>query len=99
MSTTRTRDREKPSTVHRCGGCGASWTPLGAAHCSACHATFSTSRLFDLHRVAKGERGTCLDPDTVTNRNGQRLLFWRDGMWRGPELTDEQRARWGRGAT
>lgn len=31
-----------------CGGCPSTWTALGAAHCSACHRTFSNVGLFDL---------------------------------------------------
>ena len=48
--------------------------------------------LFDAHRSADGDHGTCLDPATVVGRHGERRLFFRAGMWRGPELTEEQRA-------
>lgn len=74
-----------------CGGCDASWTALGTAHCSACHQTFASVGLFDAHRSQDGEHGTCLDPETVLSRDGERRLFFRDGMWRGPEMTAEAR--------
>jgi hypothetical protein len=79
-----------------CGGCGASWTGLAAAHCSACHRTFAAARLFDDHRSMVGprEHGSCRNPVTIT-RGGKRIMFWREGMWRGPEMTDEDRARRG----
>jgi hypothetical protein len=64
-----------------CGGCDATWTGLNVAHCAACHETFSTARLFDEHRSADGEHGSCLRPE---DRPG---MFFRRGMWRGPEWT------------
>jgi len=73
-----------------CSGCRAGWTALNAAHCSGCHRTFAGPGLFDIHRTAEGR---CLDPELVVGRDGQRRLFFRTGMWRGPELTDEQRAK------
>jgi hypothetical protein len=79
-----------------CSRCDTTWTALGAAHCGSCHETFSTSGLFDLHRHARGEHGGCLDPATVL-RSGDRAMFYRDGMWRGPELSEEAKtARFGR---
>lgn len=84
-------------TLIVCGDCTTTWTAGGAAHCSACHRLFSTPRLFDLHRSTKGgEHGSCLAPDLIANASGDRLLFLRDGMWRGPEMTEEQKlARFG----
>lgn len=76
-----------------CSGCPAAWTAKSAAHCGGCHRLFATSTLFDAHRSVDGPHGTCLDPETVVGRDGERRLFFRDGMWRGPELTDEQRAK------
>lgn len=39
--------------------------------------------------------GTCRDPATLTYRAGQRageqVMFWRDGLWRAPEMTDEEK--------
>lgn len=80
-----------PSQI-TCGGCDASWTALGAAHCAACHTLYATPGLFDLHRSQHGEHGACLDPATVKNK-GVPLLFFRDGMWRGPEMTPKETAR------
>jgi hypothetical protein len=34
----------------------------------------------------------------VTNRAGEQVLFERDGIWSGPEMTDEAKARFGRDA-
>jgi hypothetical protein len=73
-------------TEIRCGGCPATWTAPGAAHCAACHRTFSGVSLFDLHRSQYGERGSCQDPGDV-----RHMMFLRDGMWRGPEMTEEGR--------
>jgi hypothetical protein len=72
--------------------CDQQWTALGAAHCGECHRTFSSTGLFDKHRYVFGEHGACLDPAEMMNK-GQRAAYFRDGMWRGPELSDEQRAR------
>jgi hypothetical protein len=86
----------RPHPPITCGGCDATWTGTGRAHCSAsgCHRTFATAALFDRHRSAAGEHGTCLDPETLVNReSGERLMFHRDGMWRSPEMTEEQKAK------
>lgn len=92
-------DRPRGDAAGTCGGCDHVWTGLGAAHCAArgCHRTFSTTRLFDLHRSTRGgEHGTCADPEKIRNRDGEPTMFFRDGMWRGPEMTDEQKlARFG----
>ena len=92
--TSETRDPNR-GIAFSCSGCESRWTGTSRAHCAApgCHRTFSTPNLFDLHRSARGDRGTCLDPATVRNRHGERLLFFRDGLWRGPEMTDVERAR------
>lgn len=72
-----------------CNGCDHTWTAPGAAHCGGCHtAPFATVSVFDQHRSVAGEHGTCLDPATVRNRSGDRVLFLRDGMWRGPEMDE-----------
>jgi hypothetical protein len=81
-----------------CGGCPTTWTGEGRAHCSKCHRLFSSVSTFDRHRSMAGPHGTCLDPETVTNGDGIRLLFFRNGMWCGPEMTDQQKAAaFGRG--
>ena len=66
-----------------CSGCEARWTGQGRAHCGACHRTFATAGRFDRHR-----RGfACVDPAGI---GGMREV---DGIWRGPEMTDAQKAR------
>ena len=93
--TTPTPKTAPPIT---CSGCTNTWTAGGAAHCAApgCHRLFSTPRLFDLHRSVKGEHGACLDPEEIFNGSGERVMYLRDGMFRGPEMTAEQKlARFG----
>lgn len=86
------RDR-RPTTPNTCGGCDATWTAPTAAHCGCCHHTFASVRLFDDHRSATGEHGACIDPETIRHgKTGERLMFFRHGMWRGPEMTPEQKA-------
>ncbi|HEX5345953.1 MAG TPA: hypothetical protein VFW64_02455 [Pseudonocardiaceae bacterium] len=84
-----------PHGPHSCSGCSAVWTGARTAHCSACHSTFATESLFDAHRSIAGCYGTCRDPATLTYRAGQRageqVMFWRDGLWRAPEMTDEEK--------
>lgn len=82
---------DKPARVrpNTCSGCLSTWTGLSVAHCGGCHETFATVGLFDAHRVD----GHCVHPFEVRTRGGEPRLFFRDGMWRGPELTDEQRAK------
>lgn len=48
---------------------------------SACHCSGCK------HRSAYGERGRCLDPAELPG------LEFRLGMWRGPEMTEEQKAK------
>lgn len=62
--------------------CNQTWTALNAAHCAVCHRTFSAVSLFDKHR--KVTPGECAIPEGTEFRNG---------MWRGPEMTDEEKAR------
>lgn len=85
----RTRnDRRRPAEHHRCRGCDHTWTALGAAHCSACHRTFTVPSLFDKHRTAHGEHGQCKNPAHIQNQAGEPLMWFRHGMWRGAEITD-----------
>jgi hypothetical protein len=69
--------------------------PARTAHCSACHSTFATDGLFDAHRSIAGCYGTCRDPTTLGyragRRAGERVMLWRDGLWRAPEMTDEEK--------
>lgn len=72
------------------------WTAPGAAHCAGCHRTWSGVALFDRHRTGYGEHGQCQDPAAMLDKSGAPLCEFRDGMWRGPEMTDEQKlARFG----
>lgn len=85
--------RNLPANAITCGTCEEWWTALGAAHCSGCHRTFSTTNLFDRHRSSVGAHGSCLDPEKVVNTKGDRIMFFRDNMWRGPEMTAEQKQK------
>ena len=78
---------------HTCGGCDNRWTGLAMAHCSACHRTFATVSLFDRHRSQCGPRGACLDPESLVDSDGYRVMFHRGGMWRGKEPTEAERLR------
>lgn len=93
-------DRRTPAP-NTCGGCDATWTAPTAAHCAAsnCNRTFASVGLFDDHRSARGKHGACIDPETIQHgKTGERLMFFRNGMWRGPEMTQEQKAAaFGRG--
>lgn len=91
-------DAQPTRTLISCSGCPNTWTAGGAAHCAApgCHRLFSTPRLFDLHRSVRGEHGACLNPEQIRNGSGERIMFLRDGMYRGPEMTEAQKlARFG----
>ena len=86
-----------------CSGCSATWTGTSVCHCSSCHRTFAGVRVFDLHRTQYGEHGTCRRPaDMIVTsglRAGEPVMFLRDGIWRGPELSDEQKSRFGQRAS
>ncbi len=91
----------KPPAPNTCGTCSATWTGVSVCHCAGCHCTFVTATLFDAHRVQYGERGACRRPADLTftsgPRSGEPVMFFREGMWRGPEMTEEQKlARFGR---
>lgn len=74
-----------------CGGCAVEWSGLAVAHCGACHRTFASVRLFDIHRSPVGKHGSCRNPERVTDRDGKRVLFWRDGLWRGRPMTEGEK--------
>jgi hypothetical protein len=83
---------------HSCNRCGHRWSALGACHCTGCcrrgageRSTFSGLALFDRHRSSVGEHGRCIAPESIRSQDGQPVMWHRDGMWRGPELTTEQR--------
>lgn len=52
--------------VFTCGGCDNTWTAGGAAHCSGCHRTFSTTATFDKHRAA----GRCVIGKLAAGKDG-----------------------------
>lgn len=83
--------------TNTCSGCDARWKSVTAAHCGNCHRTFSSVSLFDAHRSTAGEHGKCLDPAKLRDGKGNRTHYWREGhsglMWRGPELTEEQKEK------
>ena len=84
--------------THRCAGCDQTWTALNACHCGGCHETFSGIWLFDWHRTAIGEHGSCVEPRNVVTGDDKPIMFFREGMWRGPEMTPEEKRRaesWG----
>jgi hypothetical protein len=93
---TGTRSYAAPHGPHTCSGCPAVWTGSRAAHATCCHRTFASVSLFDAHRSIVGSHGTCKDPAALTfqsgPRAGARVMFYRDGIWRSPEMTDEQKA-------
>lgn len=92
MSIQETKER-KPTPLNSCRGCPEVWAAAGAAHCSGCHQTFSSVTLFDHHRSAVGEYGTCLDPLGLHDKAGYRTHLFRDGMWRSPEMTEDEKTR------
>lgn len=75
-----------------CSGCAAQWNASATAHCGSCHRSFSGVSLFDRHRYITQTSGGCIDPAELMS-NGKRVAFLRDGVWRYPELTDDQRVR------
>jgi len=77
--------------MHTCGGCTATWTGTRKAHCSGCHTTWATVRLFDRHRCAEGEHGSCVDPTSLVDGAGRPKVVLRDGVWGGPERTEAQK--------
>jgi len=76
--------------IAKCSRCGSTWTALSAAHCGECCVTFSGVNLFDRHRYVTRDHGGCVDPAEMMEK-GRRVAFYRNGMWRGPELSEEQR--------
>lgn len=72
--------------------CGHTWTGLSPAHCSACHKTFAAPGLFDRHRTAHGDHGQCKNPAHIHHQTtGEPLMYYRNGMWRGREMTDAEK--------
>lgn len=64
----------------------------GAAHCAACHRTFTSTRAFDTHRVDNG----CVDPGTYLRRDGRRMFAARADATGAPvweHVASAQKAR------
>lgn len=78
-----------------CGGCDNTWTGLTYAHCGACHITFAGVGLFDRHREREeGGDAHCVAPPMIVDKNDDPMMFLRaDGIWHGPEATEEQKAK------
>lgn len=76
-----------------CGGCDTRWTGFNRCHCSGCHRTFSGLALFDAHRRDIRGVGTCLNPAQITTKTGDPAMRLDGGLWRGPELTAEQKTQ------
>lgn len=79
----------RPGEIVSCGGCTVTWKGVGAAHCGACHLTFSSTKWFDRHR----RLGRCIEPIDIRDAQGYQVLRQVDGMWRGPEIEDWARDR------
>lgn len=77
-----------------CNTCHVTWGGLSRCHCCACHITFSSVRYFDQHRWSRGKEHGCWHPSEL--RTGGLPLVCRDGVWGGPEMSEEQKlARFG----
>lgn len=50
--------------------------------CAGCDHVFANPDLFDSHRSLTGEHGACQEPQMVTDRLGNRVMFYRAGVWR-----------------
>jgi hypothetical protein len=71
--------------------CGKTIAGTRACHCSACCETFSGIELFDRHRNQHGERGSCIDPSTMSGVERRD-----DGVWAHPPMDEATRAAFGR---
>jgi hypothetical protein len=88
-------ESSRTAPPNSCSGCTTTWTGVAAAHCPACHRLFASPKLFDQHRETTRDptdQGRCLDP-AVVRHNGLRVMFFREGMWRGPAMSTEAAAR------
>lgn len=76
----------RASSVIGCGGCSVTWTGLSRCHCAAdtCHVTLSGVSLFEQHRRG----GRCTPPDQMTVAGEPLRLV--DGVWRGPQMSDDE---------
>lgn len=73
------------TSEHHCQDCHRTWTGTAQAHCVVCHRHFTADSNAVKHRNAAG---ACVDPETVTNRRGERMLYAVESkygvMWGGP---------------
>jgi hypothetical protein len=69
-------DKVKNLATGRCR-CGRQWSGLAECHCTVCHCHFSRVTQFDMHRV----NDTCVDPLTITDKNGEPKIKVRDSVW------------------
>lgn len=67
------RDKTHCSTCHR------SWRSMIESHCTACHNHFSNDRAFLRHQNSEG----CVDPETKTNRAGEKVFSKKPYTTRG----------------
>lgn len=69
-----------------CRDCGAEWAGTGPCHCTGCHETFSSESSFTMHqRIDKEGHGTCLDPEEMLTKAGERRLIRnKRGHWGAP---------------
>jgi len=77
--------RDRPDLLtHSCGRCGARWSGLDRAHCTACpaHRTFDDVALYDAHR----QNGQCLAPSRLG------LVRNKGGIWQRRLRTSSRRA-------
>lgn len=79
--------------MNTCSRCPATWGGRRMAHCGACHCTFASVALFDLHRVSEGEHGRCLHPAYVEDRDGKPRMRLLGSVWHGPEMPAEVLAK------
>lgn len=79
----------RPAEIVCCGGCAARWSGTLIAHCGACHLSFGSTRWFDRHR----RLDRCLDPIDIRDPEGYQAMRLVDGVWRGPDASEEMKAR------
>lgn len=79
--------------------CDCRFTGGITAHCSACHRTFTGVSPFGRHqRLAEG-RTVCLDPATLTRRDGAPLMQTdRRGYWQLVPSARRRPVHWRRAA-
>lgn len=79
--TAETPKRENPPITTGC--CDAQWSGLAAAHCAACHHTFTSAGGFDRHRRG----GNCLNPADIGMVSADRKWpgWSMPGSWNGPD--------------